>query len=59
MLVLTRRVHEKIVIETPAGEVIEVCVVGVSGSQFKIGVKAPKTTAVDREEIAQRKRGNP
>ena len=58
MLILTRRINEKIVIQTKSGEVIEVLPLGVSGSQIKIGVNAPRDTAIDREEIAQRKKGN-
>jgi carbon storage regulator len=51
MLILTRRVGESIKI----GADIEVTVMGVKGNQVRIGVTAPKTTAVDREEIAERK----
>ena len=58
MLILTRTINEKIVIQTKSGEVIEVLPLGVSGSQVKIGVNAPRDTAIDREEIAQRKKGN-
>ena len=58
MLILTRRINEKIVIQTKSGETIEVLPLGVSGSQIKIGVNAPRDTAIDREEIAQRKKGN-
>ena len=56
MLILTRRVNEKIVIETKHGEKIEVFPLGFSGSQVKIGVNASRDTAIDREEIAQRKK---
>lgn len=56
MLILTRRCNEKIVIETKSGEVIEVFPLAFNGSQIKIGVNAPRDTAIDREEIAQRKK---
>ena len=56
MLILTRRINEKIVIQTKSGEVIEVFPLGVNGSQVKIGVNAPRDTAIDREEIVQRKK---
>ena len=56
MLILTRRVNEKIVIETKSGEKIEVFPLAVNGSQIKIGVSASRDTAIDREEIAQRKK---
>ena len=58
MLILTRRINEKIVIQTKSGEVIEVLPLGVTRSQVKIGVEASRDTAIDREEIAQRKKGN-
>lgn len=56
MLILTRRFNEKIVIETASGEVIEVFPLAVNGSQIKIGVNASRETAIDREEIAIKKK---
>lgn len=50
MLILTRRVGEALVI----GEEVTVTVLGVKGNQVRIGVKAPKTTSVHREEIFER-----
>jgi carbon storage regulator len=55
MLLLTRRAGETIRI----GGDIEVTVVGVNGNQVRIGIKAPKETVVDREEIAIRRQQNP
>lgn len=52
MLILTRRVGETIMI----GDDVTVTVLGVKGNQVRIGVVAPKDTAVDRQEIAERKR---
>jgi carbon storage regulator len=37
------------------GDEIEVTVMAVNGSQVRIGIKAPRNVAVDREEIALRK----
>ncbi|CAI3796664.1 Translational regulator CsrA [Pseudomonas sp. MM221] len=51
MLILTRRVGESIKIS----DNITVIVLGVKGSQVRLGVEAPKGVAVDREEIAERK----
>jgi carbon storage regulator len=48
MLILTRRAGEALRI----GDDIEVTVMAVNGSQVRIGINA----AVDREEIAERKR---
>ena len=50
MLILTRRVGETIKI----GEDITVTVLGVKGNQVRVGVGAPRTVAVHREEIYQR-----
>ena len=52
MLILTRRTGETLHI----GEDVEVTVMAVNGSQVRIGIKAPRDVAVDREEIAERKR---
>ncbi|MGE4634005.1 MAG: carbon storage regulator CsrA [Arenicellales bacterium] len=50
MLILTRRVGETLNI----GDNIQVTVLGVRGSQVRIGVKAPKDVAVHREEVFER-----
>ena len=50
MLILTRRVGESVVI----GEDVTVTVLGVKGNQVRIGINAPKTVAVHREEICER-----
>ena len=52
MLILTRRAGEALRI----GDEIEVTVMAVNGSQVRIGINAPRDVAVDREEIAERKR---
>ncbi len=54
MLILTRRPGETIIIETPAGELIQVTVLGVKGNQVRIGTEVPKEIAVHREEVARR-----
>jgi carbon storage regulator len=51
MLILTRRTGETLHI----GDDVEVTVMAVNGSQVRIGIKAPRTVAVDREELAERK----
>lgn len=54
MLILTRRVGDSVVI----GEDVIVTVIEVDGRQVRIGIKAPKTVPVHREEIFERiKRG--
>ena len=51
MLILTRRVGETIII---GGEEVTFTVLGVQGSQVRVGIKAPKDVAVHREEIYER-----
>lgn len=51
MLILTRRVGEAIKI----ADNITVVVLGVKGSQVRLGIEAPQGVAVDRKEIAERK----
>jgi len=50
MLILTRRVGESLMI----GDEVSVTVLGVKGNQVRLGVNAPKTVPVHREEIYQR-----
>lgn len=52
MLVLTRKLGETLVI----GDDIRVTVVAIKGNQVSLGVEAPLTVRVDREEVHQRKK---
>lgn len=47
MLVLTRKIHESIII----GDTIEVVVLEVRGEQVRIGIRAPRDVTVHRKEI--------
>lgn len=47
MLILSRKVDQKIFI----GEDIEITIIEVKGDQVKIGIEAPKTLKVFRQEI--------
>lgn len=47
MLVLTRRVEERILI----GDDIVVTVVSIRGDQIRLGISAPASVRVDREEV--------
>lgn len=50
MLILTRRVGEAVKI----GDEVTVTILGVKGNQVRLGIDAPKTVAVHREEIFDR-----
>ena len=50
MLILTRHVGETVMI----GNDVTVTVLGVKGNQVRIGINAPKSVPVHREEIYER-----
>lgn len=50
MLILTRKVGEALRV----GDDVSLTVLGVKGSQVRIGIDAPREVAVHREEIYQR-----
>lgn len=53
MLVLTRKIGEQIVI----GDDIKIKIVEVKGKQVRVGIEAPRSVEVNREEIYQQKHG--
>ncbi|HEY1726447.1 MAG TPA: carbon storage regulator CsrA [Steroidobacteraceae bacterium] len=50
MLILTRRIGETVMI----GDDVSVTVLRVKGNQVRLGVNAPKSVSVQREEIFHR-----
>jgi len=50
VLILTRRVGETLII----GDDVHITVLGVKGNQVRIGINAPKSVSVHREEIYDR-----
>ena len=55
MLILTRRIGETLRI----GSNVSVTVLGMRGRQVRIGIAAPKTVTVHREELYERLRSEP
>jgi carbon storage regulator len=51
MLVLSRRIGEEIVID----ECIRVVVVAVQGDRVRLGIAAPPSVRVDRQEVHERR----
>ncbi len=47
MLILTRKVGEAVAI----GDEIQIYVVDIKGTQVKLGIKAPKSVEVHRQEV--------
>jgi carbon storage regulator CsrA len=50
MLILTRRVGESVII----GDDVVVTLLGINGNQARLGIDAPKSVSVHREEIYKR-----
>jgi carbon storage regulator len=55
MLVLTRRTGEEIVIDGN----IRLTVISVKGDRIRIGIDAPPSVVVDRQEIHERRKHSP
>jgi carbon storage regulator len=54
MLVLTRRPEDGILITLPGStEVITITVLGVEGDKVKVGIAAPRTITVLRQELCE------
>ena len=58
MLVLTRRVGESLILSLQDGTTAKIEVTQVNGGQVRIGVEAPRSVGVDREEIYIAKQPN-
>ena len=55
MLVLTRRLGESVTI----GDEIRIIIVEVDGKQVKLGIDAPRSIEIYREELYQKIKGHP
>lgn len=50
MLILTRRIKEAITI----GDEVKLTILSVKGRQVSIGIDAPKTVSIHREEVLEK-----
>jgi carbon storage regulator CsrA len=53
MLVLEREVQQSIIITCPNGDTIRITPTRVRGDRTRIGVEAPASYRIDREEVAR------
>lgn len=54
MLVLERKVEERIVIVSPTGERIHIMVTEILGNKVRLGIEARREWIIHREEVQQR-----
>ena len=50
MLVLSRKINQKIIVDAGLSH-IEIVVCDIQGDRVKVGVQAPRSVAVHREEV--------
>jgi len=55
LLILTRRINESIII----GDDITITVLNINGAHVRLGIVAPKSLPVDRQEIRVKKDAGP
>lgn len=53
MLVLSRKLSQKIILNTSDGD-ITLVIVGITGNQVRLGMEAPKSVSIRRSELADR-----
>ena len=53
MLVLTRKIGERLILTTEQGERIEILLIAARCDKAKVGVEAPQSVKVMREELIQ------
>jgi carbon storage regulator len=54
MLVITRKLNERIMIETPDGREMEIVIVQIKGKQTRIGIKADTDVKINRREVYEK-----
>lgn len=55
MLVLSRDIGDRIILEYPSGVIVEIEVLNVKSKQVKIGLDAPADVNIAREELLEGK----
>lgn len=51
MLVLSRHTSERIILDLGDGRIVEVVPVSLSGDKVRLGIEAPQSVKIHREEI--------
>jgi len=54
MLILSREEGESIILNLPSGEQVYICFVEYKGKQTKVGIGAPQSVQIHREELTRK-----
>lgn len=55
MLIVSRQRDQKVIVETSPGVTVSVQIIDIRGDKVRVGIEAPKSMRVDREEVYARR----